>query len=180
MFGFLTPARRDETGPLASVAAADNFWRSLPRSDPLTAQKQICEALSDLDARKELSREHLRALLVLDQRSRSLADALLVNYVTRNPQARSIERRYWRAAAELSQAFATAFAQLLRHLRNDPATRAMREYAPAVVLRLFRHRLLLHGEAEDLQQVGRRREELLRQGRDGRELGLGGFDCHRG
>ena len=140
MFGFLTPARRDETGPLANVAAADNFWRSLPRSDPLAAQKAICEALSDLVARKDLSREHLRALLALDQRSRSLADALLVNYVARNPQARSIERRYWRAAAELARAFAAAYSHFLRHLRNDPGARGWREYAPAVVLRLFRHR----------------------------------------
>ena len=73
MFGFLTPARRDETGPLATVAAADKFWRSLPRSDPLTAQKEVCGALADLDARKDLGREHLRALLAHDQRCRSNA-----------------------------------------------------------------------------------------------------------
>ena len=55
---------------------------------------------------KDLNREQLRALLALDQRSRSLRDALLVNYATRNPQARPLERRYWRAAVELSQSFA--------------------------------------------------------------------------
>ncbi len=140
MFGFLTPTRRDETGPLANVAAADNFWRSLPRNDPLAAQKALCEVLSDLAARKDLNRELMRALLALDQRSRSLRDALLVNYQRRNPQAKPFERRYWRAAIELSQAFAHAFAQFLNHMRNEPSARGWREYAPAVVLRLFRHR----------------------------------------
>ena len=105
MFGFLTPARRDEAGPLANVAAADHFWRSLPRNDPLAAQKALCEVLADLVRRKDLNRELLRALLALDQRSRSLRDALRVNY----PPA--IRRRSLRAALlagglELSQAFA--------------------------------------------------------------------------
>ncbi|MET0681719.1 MAG: hypothetical protein ABWZ29_00090 [Casimicrobiaceae bacterium] len=140
MFGFLTPARREVTGPLANVATADNFWRSLPRNDPLAAQKAMCEALSDLAARKDLNRELLRALLALDQRSRSLRDALLVNYASRNPQAKPFERRYWRAAIELSQSFALTFARFLTHMRNEPSARGWREYAPAVVLRLFRHR----------------------------------------
>jgi hypothetical protein len=140
MFGFLTPARREDTGPLANVAAADNFWRSLPRNDPLAATKDIVDALTDLAARKDLDRELMRALLVLDQRSRSLRDALLVNYVSRNPQAKPFERRYWRAAVELSQAFAVAFGQFLRHMRSEQSARGWREYAPAVVLRLFRHR----------------------------------------
>jgi len=140
MFGFLTPARREETGPLANVAAADNFWRSLPRNDPLAAQKALCEVLSDLAARKDLNRELMRGLLALDQRSRSLREALLVNYASRNPQAKPFERRYWRAAIELAQAFALAFAQFLHHMRNEPSAKGWREYAPAVVLRLFRHR----------------------------------------
>jgi hypothetical protein len=82
----------------------------LPRNDPLAAQKALCEVLSDLAARKDLNRELMRALLALDQRSRSLREALLVNYERRNPQAKPFERRYWRAAVELSQAFADTFA----------------------------------------------------------------------
>jgi hypothetical protein len=127
MFGFLTPTRREETGPLANVAAADNFWRSLPRNDPLAAQKALCEVLSDLAARKDLNRELMRALLTLDQRSRSLRDALLVNYARRNPQAKPFERRYWRAAIELSQAFA-CLRPIPELMRNEPSA-GWREYA---------------------------------------------------
>ena len=140
MFGFLTPARRAEAGPLASVAEADQFWRMLPRNDPLAAQKSITDALADLALQKELTREQLRALLGLDQRARPLIDALRVNYVIRNAQARPFERRYWRAAVELSRSFAGAFDHFLTFMRNDQSARGWREYAPAVVLRLFRHR----------------------------------------
>ena len=140
MFGFLTPTRREQAGPLASVGEADHFWRSLPRNDPLAAQKSICEALADVALEKELSRDQLRALLALDQRARSLGDALLVNYAARNAQARPFERRYWRAAVELSRGFATTFEYFLRYMRNEAAARNWREYAPAVVLRMFRHR----------------------------------------
>ena len=100
MFGFLTPSRREAAGPLASVADADHFWRLLPRNDPLAAQKSISDALADLVLQKEFSRDQLRALLTLEQRARTLVDALLVNYSTRNAQAKPFERRYWRSALE--------------------------------------------------------------------------------
>ena len=64
-----------------ALCRATTRWR--PR-------RRLCEALSDLAARKDLNRELMRALLALDQRSRSLRDALLVNYVTRNPQAQAV------------------------------------------------------------------------------------------
>jgi hypothetical protein len=140
MFGFLTPARREQAGPLASMGEADHFWRSLPRNDPLTAQKSICEALADVVLERELSRDQLRALLALDQRARSLGDALLVNYGARSAKTKPFERRYWRAAVELSRAFSATLEYFLRYMRNEPAARNWREYAPAVVLRMFRHR----------------------------------------
>ena len=140
MFGFLTPARREQAGPLANVGEADHFWRSLPRNDPLVAQKAICEALADLVLEKELCREQLRALLALDQRARALCGALLVNYGARNAQAKPFERRYWRAAIELSRSFASTLEYFLRYMRNEPTARSWRQYAPAVVLRMFRHR----------------------------------------
>jgi hypothetical protein len=140
MFGFLTPARREQSRPLASVGAVDHFWRSLPRNDPLNAQKSTCEALADVALEKDLCRDQLRALLALDQRARALGGALLVNYGARSAGAKPFERRYWRAALELSRAFATTFEYFLRYMRNEPAARNWREYAPAVVLRMFRHR----------------------------------------
>jgi hypothetical protein len=140
MFAFLTPARREQAGPLANVAQTDHFWRSLPRNDPLAAQKSICEALADVALEKELNRDQLRATLALDQRARALGGALLVNYGARSANAKPFERRYWRAAMELSRAFASTLEYFLRYMRNEPAARNWREYAPAVVLRMFRHR----------------------------------------
>ena len=140
MFGFLTTTRREQAGPLANVGEADHFWRSLPRNDPLNAQRSVCEALGDIVLEKELSRDQLRALLAMEQRARALGSALLVNYGARSASAKPFERRYWRAAVELSRAFATTFECFLHYLRDEPTARNWREYAPAVILRMFRHR----------------------------------------
>ncbi len=132
------PSRRN--GSPGQCGRGGQIWRSLPRNDPLAAQKHVCEALSDLVGCKDLNRDVLRALLALDQRARSLGEALLINYVSRNPQARPLERRYWRSAAELSQSFASAFDHFLRYIRKEQSARGWREYAPTMVLRLIQHR----------------------------------------
>ena len=140
MFGFLTPARRGDPGPLANAAAADKYWQLLPRSDPVAAQRAISEALADLVVLRDPGRDQLRGLLALDQRARPLRDTLLVNYATRNAQSRPLEKRYWRSAVDLSQSFAMAFEHFLRQIRHEPNPRAWREYAPLATLRLFKHR----------------------------------------
>jgi len=140
MFGFLTPVRRGDPGPMANAAAADKYWQLLPRSDPVAAQRAISEVLADLVVLRDPGRDQLRALLALDRRVHSLRDALLVNYATRNAQSRPLEKRYWRSAADLSQSFAAAFEHFLRKIRDEPNPRAWREYAPLATMRLFRHR----------------------------------------
>ena len=79
MFGFLTSVRHETADPLADVAAADAFWRALPRDDPIAAQMALCAALADPDPRSSPDMERLRALLALDRRARALLDALLAN-----------------------------------------------------------------------------------------------------
>jgi len=140
MFGFLTPLRRGDPGPLANAAAADKYWQMLPRSDPVAAQRAISEVLDDLVVLRDPGRDQLRALLALDRRAHSLRDALLVNYATRNAQSRPLEKRYWRSVADLSQSFAAAFEHFLRRIRDEPNPRAWREYAPLATMRLFKHR----------------------------------------
>jgi hypothetical protein len=140
MFGFLTPDRHVDAGPLTDVAAVDKFWQLLPRNDPLAAQGAVSEALSELVERRGPGRDQLRALLTLDQRARALGRALFVNFATHNAQARPLEKRYWRSAASLSESFALAYEHFLREIRYEPNLRAWREYAATVVLRLFKHR----------------------------------------
>jgi hypothetical protein len=140
MFGFLTPDRHADAGPLTDVAAADKFWQLLPRNDPLAAQEALSEALSDLVERRNVGREQLRALLALDQRARSLGRALFVNFATRNAQARPLEKRYWRSAVSMCEAFALAYEHFLRQIRYDPNPRIWREHGTMVPLRLFKHR----------------------------------------
>lgn len=140
MFGFTAPAGSDPADPLVNVAAVDDFWRLMPRFDPIRAQKKVSDALADFGIGEDPNVERLRALLLLDRRARNLADALLVNYTGRLPQTLPLERRYWQSARELSQGFASAYGQILRQLEHDVLPRTAREYTPLFLLRLFQHR----------------------------------------
>lgn len=140
MFGFTTPVGGDTADPLVNVAAVDDFWRILPRLDPVRAQKVISNALADFGIGEDPNVDRLRALLVLDRRARKLGDALLVNYTDASGLTQALERRYWQSARELSQSFGRAYGQILRQLEHDVLPRAARDYAPVFLLRLFQHR----------------------------------------
>jgi hypothetical protein len=140
MFGFTTSAGSDPADPLVNVAAVDDFWRILPRFDPIRAQKKVGDALADFGHGEDPNVERLRALLLMDRRSRNLADVLLVNYTRRTAPTQALERKHWHAARELAQGFANAYGQILRQLEHDMLPRAAREFTPLFLLRLFRHR----------------------------------------
>ncbi len=140
MFGFTAPAGSDPTDPLVNVAAVDDFWRILPRFDPIRAQKKVSDALADFGHGEDPNVERLRALLLMDRRSRNLADVLLVNYMDRTAPTQAIERRHWQSARELAQDFAKAYGHILRQLEHDVLPRAARDFTPLFLMRLFQHR----------------------------------------
>jgi len=140
MLGFLNPVRTTAVDPFTDVLAAELFWRNVPRSDPIAAQKAVCGALADLVARDRPDIGRLRALLALDRHARALVDALLVNYVGANPQPPSAEMPSWQAAFELCRSFGRAHGQFLRFMRENPQFKGWRELLPSVTLRLFQHR----------------------------------------
>ena len=140
MFGFTAPVGSDPADPLVNVAAVDDFWRLLPRFDPIRAERKVSDALADFGHGEDPNVERLRALLLMDRRSRNLADVLLVNYTSRTVPTPSLERRHWQAARELAQGFAKAYGQILRQLEHDVLPRAARDFTPLFLLRLFQHR----------------------------------------
>ena len=140
MFGFTAPVGSDPTDPLVNVAAVDDFWRLLPRFDPIRAERKVSDALADFGHGEDPNVERLRALLLMDRRSRNLADVLLVNYTSRTAPTQSLERRHWQAARELAKGFAKAYGQILRQLEHDVLPRAARDFTPLFLLRLFQHR----------------------------------------
>jgi hypothetical protein len=140
MFGFTAPVGSDSADPLVNVAAVDDFWRLLPRFDPIRAQKKVSDTLADFGVGEDPNVERLRALLLFDRRARGLADALLVNYTGRRVHAQSLERRSWQAARELAQGFGRAYGQILRQLEHDVLPRTARDFTPLFLLRLFQHR----------------------------------------
>ena len=137
--------------PLGDAARAEHFYRTLPRNDPVAAQKRLCQVLADFCARDNPDKARLRALLTLDARARPLLDALLVNYLPDNPQPRSVEAPCWQGAFELTRALASAHGHALRSMRESLITHC-REHLPLVLLRLFEHRrmeLLLRPFADE-------------------------------
>src|SRR6185369_4208302 len=101
VFRFLTSVGHETTDPLFDVAAAEAFYRALPRDDLIAAQKKVCAALGEHVPRAAFAVDRLRALLALDQRARSLVDMLLLNQVSENAPPSSFVARSWQAAFEL-------------------------------------------------------------------------------
>ena len=138
MLGLLKPAHRGHAGPLVNVTAANHFWHLLPRGDPVSAQQALSGALAELSTRNPLHLDDIRALLGIDQLSRSLADALSVEYVLGDAQPQ--ESVAWQSAFELSRSFAGAFQHAFKYLRDEKSRRARTEYLSTVLLRLVQHR----------------------------------------
>ena len=140
MFAFLTPVKTESASPLKDVVAAEAFWRTLPHDDPIAAQVAVCETLADPLTRGSPNLDRLQALLALDERARTLVDALLFSDMGRDPQLPSLETQCWQAAFELCRTFARVHTQFLASMRDAPRFRGWREYLPFVVLRLFQCR----------------------------------------
>lgn len=140
MLGFLTSAGGPKAGPLTSASAVDGFWRSLPRSDPVAAQRAVADTLASVLAWDDPALEEVRALIALDQRSRSLADGLLVSYVPGSPRSPSVEKRLWQSAWDLARSFALAHEHVLGRVRGVAGQRAWREPITLVLLGMFYHR----------------------------------------
>lgn len=140
MLGFLNPAGGPKAGPLTHASAVDGFWRSLPRSDPIAAQRAVSDSLATVLTRTDPGLEEVRALIALDQRSRTLADALLVNYLPGHPHSLSVEKRHWQAAWDLARSFAMAHEHVLGRVRGVAGNRAWREQIALVLLGMLHHR----------------------------------------
>jgi len=131
-----------EGGPpsqLRARTAEEEFCRSLPRQDPIAAQKLLCEALSRLVSNRETDERQLSALLIFDRHAHQISRRLLVQYGEVDAQLRSLDRRFFISALRLSRSFAQAFERFLRHIENS-ADKSWRKSAGTVLVQLFRHR----------------------------------------
>src|ERR1700674_4199227 len=131
-----------EGGPpsqLPGRTAEEEFCRSLPRQDPIAAQKLLCEALSRLVSNREPDDHLLSALLSFDRHAHQISKRLLVQYGEGDAQLRSLDRRVFISALRLSRSFAQAYELFLGHVENS-ADKSWRESAGTALVRLFRHR----------------------------------------
>ena len=131
-----------EGGPpsqLRGRTAEEEFCRSLPRQDPIAAQKLLCEALSRLVSNREPDDRQLSALLSFDRHAQQISKRLLVQYGEGDAQLRLLDRKYFISALRLSRSFAQAYERFLGHVENS-ADKSWRKSAGTVLVQLFRHR----------------------------------------
>ena len=141
MFAFLT-SDSSSTGkdPLTNDAAADHFARSLPLDDPLGTLGALSEALATLPRNPDPSPGQLNVLLTLDRRTEKLHEELLVNSVDRGSRSWPPDSAIWDSLLDLSRAFGRAYAHFLRHIRERTSSGIWLDFAPVVLVQLFRHR----------------------------------------
>jgi hypothetical protein len=137
-----TGTSKPEGGPpsqLRGRTAEEEFCRSLPRQDPIAAQKLLCVALSRLVANREPYDRQLSALLSFDRHADQISERLLVQYGEGDAQSCSLDRRVFISAQRLSRSFAQAYELFLERIENS-ADKSWRKSAGMVLFRLFRHR----------------------------------------
>jgi hypothetical protein len=163
MLDLSAPVGARTAGPLPDATTADAIWQELPRTDPVTAQKALSEALARLATQHNPGVDRLQALLVLDRQAQALFDVLLINFVLGDAGPPALERSYWQAAFELSRSFGRVYGNFMRSVRDRQHYRRWRECLPSMLVRLFQHR---------------QSELLLRPFVDGHSAGFSWMEMH--
>jgi hypothetical protein len=117
----------------------EDFCLSLPRQDPIAAQKLLCESLSRLVSTRDPDDQQLSAVLAFDRHGHQLSNRLLVQYSEGDAQLRSLDRRYFISAMRLSRSFAQTYERFLGHIERS-SDKSWQESSGTVLLQLFRHR----------------------------------------
>ena len=120
-------------------AAEEESCPSLPREDPIAAQKLLCEALSRLVSNSGPDERQLSALIDFDRRAHQISKRLLVQYAEGDAQLRSLDRRFFISALRLSRSFAQAYERFSAPI-EDLAGKPWHKSAAMVLVQLFRHR----------------------------------------
>ncbi|HEX8011320.1 MAG TPA: hypothetical protein VF814_10335 [Casimicrobiaceae bacterium] len=125
---------------LADADAAEAFWGSLPRRDPIEMQRRLCEVLAKGAWWEKPEVERFRALRVLDRRAGRLLEGIVAQYAVLEGESPVLERPLWHAALELSRSFAHDFDRFLHAVRAEDSSGSWLERTPEILVRLFQHR----------------------------------------
>ena len=126
--------------PLASPEAAEQFWSTLPQSEPLTLQRRLCEEIARSAGWTRLDVNRFRALRHLDRRSDRVLEGFLAEYGALGGQSPDIEREASLAAGELARAFGQEYERYARAAAGTGGGPTWHQRMPEIVTRLYRHR----------------------------------------
>ena len=131
-----------EGGPpseLSGRRAEEDFCCSLPRQDPIAAQKLLCDAIARLDSSREPVEQRLSALLIFDRHAGPICRRLLVLYGEGDAQLRTLDRRFFIAASRLSRSFAESYERFKGDIESSTES-SWRKRAGMILVQQFRHR----------------------------------------
>ena len=126
--------------PLASPEAAEQFWSTLPQSEPLTLQRRLCEEIARSAGWTRLDVNRFRALRHLDRRADRVLEGFLAEYGALGGQSPDIEREASLAAGELARAFGQEYERYARAAAGTGGGPTWHQRMPEIVTRLYRHR----------------------------------------
>ena len=126
--------------PLASPEAAEQFWSTLPQSEPLTLQRRLCEEIARSAGWTRLDVNRFRALRHLDRRADRVLEGFLAEYGALGGQSPDIERKASLAAGELARAFGQEYERYARAAAGTGGGPTWHQRMPEIVTRLYRHR----------------------------------------
>src|SRR5580765_6811926 len=134
---------RGQLDPLSSGAAAEGFFQTLPRDDPIASQRMVCAALAQVDARRDSGPKLLEALLALDRMVRPLYERLQTERSPRGAGGSDREAQLRKALMELSRSLAQGYEAVIRRLserRLLAAPAVASSNLPLIVVQLLRYR----------------------------------------
>src|SRR5437763_6514123 len=141
MLKFLTRGGKAvDADDVVTAESAEAFWRSLPKDDPIAAQRAVCDVLLSIKGPRGPEIDRLRALLALERRSQPLLESLLAEYASPSGLAPEHDSRLRQPIVELSRAFAQAHEYFFRHVRDNPSDAEWMGLAPSLLVHLYRHR----------------------------------------
>lgn len=126
--------------PLASPEAAEQFWSTLPPTEPLALQRRLCEEIARSSGGERLDVNRFRALRQLDRRVDRVLEGFLAEYGALGGQSPDIEREASLAAGELARIFGQEYERYAQAAGAPGAGTSWQQRMPEIVTRLYRHR----------------------------------------
>ena len=140
MFGFLTPAAKETTDPLASVKGVTAWLRELPAQDVVGRQHSVMRAFDEMrQSRRPVDPGRAQAVQLLDAALGADRRQLIKQYVENVDGAAKLSNTLWQAVFDMSQGFLYAYQCALDEALRQSANPRWKAQVPILFARLLHY-----------------------------------------